>query len=138
MICPKCHDVMRQYERNGVTVDQCQECRGIFLDRGELDYLVAAEARFSAGGPPAAPAPQPTPPPTPHSTAPSSGSGLAGLLPGGLTGGGAAAGPGGKGDLLRDGAQLLKTAAREYAKHSGKSGKKSKKGKKSFVEGLFG
>ncbi len=54
MICPKCHDVMRQYERNGVTVDQCQECRGIFLDRGELEYLVAAEARFADGGPPAA------------------------------------------------------------------------------------
>ena len=133
MICPKCHDVMRQYERNGVTVDQCQECRGIFLDRGELEYLVAAEARFSAGGPPAAPVPQPAPSPAPGS---GSGSPLGGLLPGGPTGGGGSAAAGGKGDLLRDGAQLLKTAAREYAKHSGKSGKK--KGKKSFVEGLFG
>lgn len=131
MICPKCHDVMRQYERNGVTVDQCQECRGIFLDRGELEYLVAAEARFADGGPPAAPAPPPAPSP-----APASGSPLAGLLPGGLSSGGGPTGAGGKGDLLRDGAQLLKTAAREYAKHSGKSGKK--KGKKSFVEGLFG
>ncbi|TKV58706.1 hypothetical protein FDO65_14395 [Nakamurella flava] len=131
MICPKCHDVMRQYERNGVTVDQCQECRGIFLDRGELEYLVAAEARFAAGGPPAAPAPHPAPAAPSPMPAPASSSPLAGLLPGS---GGAA--PGGKNDLLRDGAQLLKTAAREYAKHSGKSGKK--KGKKSFVEGLFG
>jgi len=56
LICPKCHDTMRSYERNGVTVEQCAECRGIFLDRGELEHLVAAEARYntpapSAGGP---------------------------------------------------------------------------------------
>ncbi len=34
---------MRTYERNGVHVDQCTECRGIFLDRGELERLVDAE-----------------------------------------------------------------------------------------------
>lgn len=34
---------MRSYERNGVTVDQCTECRGIFLDRGELERLIDAE-----------------------------------------------------------------------------------------------
>lgn len=37
---------MRQYERNGVTVDQCTDCRGIFLDRGELERLVDAESRW--------------------------------------------------------------------------------------------
>jgi len=37
---------MRQYERNGVTIDQCGECRGIFLDRGELEHLLDAESRF--------------------------------------------------------------------------------------------
>lgn len=42
MICPKCHDQMRTYERNGVTVEQCVECKGLFLDRGELDHLIAA------------------------------------------------------------------------------------------------
>ena len=36
---------MRTYERNGVVVDQCTECRGIFLDRGELERLVDAEGR---------------------------------------------------------------------------------------------
>ena len=36
---------MRSYERNGVVVDQCTECRGIFLDRGELERLVDAEGR---------------------------------------------------------------------------------------------
>jgi Zn-finger nucleic acid-binding protein len=34
---------MRQYERSGITVDQCTECRGIFLDRGELERLLDAE-----------------------------------------------------------------------------------------------
>ncbi|MDI1459384.1 zf-TFIIB domain-containing protein [Catellatospora sp. KI3] len=43
MTCPKCHAPMRQYERNSVTIDQCTECRGIFLDRGELERLVDAE-----------------------------------------------------------------------------------------------
>lgn len=36
---------MRSYERNGVLVDQCTECRGIFLDRGELERLMDAEGR---------------------------------------------------------------------------------------------
>jgi Zn-finger nucleic acid-binding protein len=39
---------MRSYERNGVTVDQCVECRGIFLDRGELERLVDAEQSWNA------------------------------------------------------------------------------------------
>lgn len=41
--CPKCKAAMHTYERNGVVIDQCTECRGIFLDRGELDRLIAAE-----------------------------------------------------------------------------------------------
>jgi Zn-finger nucleic acid-binding protein len=43
LLCPKCHNLMAQYERNRVLVDQCTECKGIFLDRGELENLVAAE-----------------------------------------------------------------------------------------------
>jgi Zn-finger nucleic acid-binding protein len=42
---------MRQYERGGVVVDQCGECRGIFLDRGELERLIDAETSWH-GGPP--------------------------------------------------------------------------------------
>ncbi|MFF0339375.1 zf-TFIIB domain-containing protein [Kribbella sp. NPDC004875] len=48
LTCPKCHGLMRTYERSGITVDQCGDCRGIFLDRGELERLVDAEARFNA------------------------------------------------------------------------------------------
>jgi Zn-finger nucleic acid-binding protein len=46
MICPKCTAEMRHYERSGVTVDQCSECRGIFLDRGELERLTDAESAW--------------------------------------------------------------------------------------------
>jgi Zn-finger nucleic acid-binding protein len=47
--CPKCHGAMRTYERNGVHVDQCTDCRGIFLDRGELDRLMDAENAWHGG-----------------------------------------------------------------------------------------
>jgi uncharacterized protein len=43
LICPKCAGQMRSYERNGVTIDQCTDCRGIFLDQGELERLIDAE-----------------------------------------------------------------------------------------------
>ena len=43
LTCPKCAGSMRTYERNGITIDQCTECRGIFLDRGELERLIEAE-----------------------------------------------------------------------------------------------
>ena len=41
--CPKCGSEMHSYERSGVTVDQCTGCRGLFLDRGELEHLIDAE-----------------------------------------------------------------------------------------------
>ena len=50
LLCPKCHNVMHQYERNGVVVDQCTECKGLFLDRGELEKLVKAENGWYGGG----------------------------------------------------------------------------------------
>jgi uncharacterized protein len=43
LTCPKCGSEMRSYERNGVVVDQCTQCKGLFLDRGELERLVDAE-----------------------------------------------------------------------------------------------
>lgn len=70
---------MRQYERNGVVIDQCGECRGIFLDRGELEKLFEAEANWNrqqggAMSPQPAPGPQgggyvPPPPPPPPGAA---------------------------------------------------------------------
>ena len=49
LTCPKCGGDMRTYERNGVVVDQCADCRGLFLDRGELERLVEAEGRHYSG-----------------------------------------------------------------------------------------
>ena len=50
---------MRTYERSGVTVDQCTECRGIFLDRGELEKLVDAEIAYNGPQPVQQQAPAP-------------------------------------------------------------------------------
>ena len=59
LICPKCGGAMRTYERSGIVVDQCTECRGVFLDRGELERLIDAEAGHYGEGAPAATAPAP-------------------------------------------------------------------------------
>lgn len=57
LICPKCQGAMRSYERNRVTIDQCVDCRGIFLDRGELERLIDAEAAYNQTPQDARPAP---------------------------------------------------------------------------------
>ena len=59
LTCPKCQGPMRNYERSGIFIDQCAECRGIFLDRGELEKLVDAETEFHQA--PAQAAPQAAP-----------------------------------------------------------------------------
>lgn len=43
---------MQTVDRNGVHIEQCQGCRGIFLDRGELEQMVSAEQRYNAAPPP--------------------------------------------------------------------------------------
>ena len=66
--CPKCAGDMATYERSGITLDQCRECRGFFLDRGELERLVDAEGGAWIGPQPGVPAqathaaPVPVPP----------------------------------------------------------------------------
>lgn len=55
MQCPKCHAPMHTYNRNGVQIEQCSGCRGIFLDYGELESLTRLEAQWSQPAPPAAP-----------------------------------------------------------------------------------
>jgi uncharacterized protein len=42
MICPRCNKpTLEERERDGITMDVCMECRGIWLDRGELERLIA-------------------------------------------------------------------------------------------------
>jgi Zn-finger nucleic acid-binding protein len=43
MTCPKCGAEMRTHERNGVTIEQCRKCHGIFLDAGEFEQLLGRE-----------------------------------------------------------------------------------------------
>jgi hypothetical protein len=45
---------MRTYTRSGVQIEQCDNCRGIFLDYGELEALTRLESQWAAG-PPAPP-----------------------------------------------------------------------------------
>ena len=52
LLCPKCAGVMHTYERNGVHLEQCDSCRGIFLDFGELEALSQLESRFVEASPP--------------------------------------------------------------------------------------
>lgn len=42
---------MRTYARNGITIDQCTACHGIFLDRGELEQLITAESSYLGSSP---------------------------------------------------------------------------------------
>ncbi len=42
MKCPRCESVfLEERDRNGITIDICQQCRGIWLDRGELERLIS-------------------------------------------------------------------------------------------------
>jgi Zn-finger nucleic acid-binding protein len=38
--CPSCDGPMNRVERRGVWIDVCADCRGVFLDRGELDQML--------------------------------------------------------------------------------------------------
>jgi ssDNA-binding Zn-finger/Zn-ribbon topoisomerase 1 len=39
LLCPRCHIVMKKINKNGVTIDYCTKCRGIWLDDKEIDKL---------------------------------------------------------------------------------------------------
>lgn len=41
--CPLCAVPMREVERRGVRIDVCPECRGVWLDGGELEKLLGLE-----------------------------------------------------------------------------------------------
>lgn len=42
MNCPRCNKpTLEEKDRDGITIDVCQLCRGIWLDRGELERLIA-------------------------------------------------------------------------------------------------
>ncbi len=40
MKCPACNETLVMADRQGVEIDYCPKCRGVWLDRGELDKII--------------------------------------------------------------------------------------------------
>ena len=40
MNCPTCNVVLQMTEQQGIEIDYCPKCRGVWLDKGELDWIV--------------------------------------------------------------------------------------------------
>jgi Zn-finger nucleic acid-binding protein len=49
MRCPTCGTRLVEVDRAGVLIDACPSCRGVWLDRGELDKILVKERQMSAG-----------------------------------------------------------------------------------------
>ena len=68
MLCPSCKTPLSIADRSGIEIDFCPTCRGVWLDRGELDKIIERSAAAMAP-PPEAPAPSYPPQtqqPAPH------------------------------------------------------------------------
>lgn len=70
MKCPVCQVELKIAERAGIEIDYCPNCRGVWLDRGELDKIIeryAQSTTVSAPLPPetASPPPRRAPEPPP-------------------------------------------------------------------------
>ncbi|WP_052847916.1 zf-TFIIB domain-containing protein [Streptomyces avicenniae] len=57
MQCPKCGAQLHTFNRSGVQIEQCSNCRGIFLDYGELEHLTKLESQWAPQAPPPPAAP---------------------------------------------------------------------------------
>jgi uncharacterized protein len=67
MPCPVCKVPLTMSERQGVEIDYCPQCRGVWLDRGELDKIIERSAKDDAQpATQAPPAPQQYAPPPPQ------------------------------------------------------------------------
>ena len=40
MKCPSCDELLVMSDRQGVEIDYCPKCRGVWLDRGVLDKII--------------------------------------------------------------------------------------------------
>ena len=40
MKCPNCNETLLMTERNNIEIDYCPSCRGVWLDKGELDKML--------------------------------------------------------------------------------------------------
>ena len=44
MHCPKCGNKMEELGEHGIKIDRCIKCHGLYLDRGELEEILLAQA----------------------------------------------------------------------------------------------
>ena len=51
LLCPVCRVDLVMSERQGVEIDYCPKCRGVWLDRGELDKILERGAAEGAAQP---------------------------------------------------------------------------------------
>ena len=58
MNCPVCAVPLTMSTRQNVEIDYCPQCRGVWLDRGELDKIIERSAVDMAPAPQAAPPPR--------------------------------------------------------------------------------
>jgi Zn-finger nucleic acid-binding protein len=49
MSCPVCRVPLAMSDRQGIEIDYCPQCRGVWLDRGELDKIIERSAPQPAG-----------------------------------------------------------------------------------------
>jgi len=49
MKCPNCEELLVMTERQGVEIDYCPTCRGVWLDKGELDKILEKSTAAEAG-----------------------------------------------------------------------------------------
>jgi len=59
MQCPTDGTTLTMSERSGIEIDYCPTCRGVWLDRGELDKLIERSLTQAAPAPAASSAPAP-------------------------------------------------------------------------------
>jgi Zn-finger nucleic acid-binding protein len=48
LMCPNCHEGMQEIRRNEVMIDVCPKCRGVWLDRGEMEKLLNTARQVEA------------------------------------------------------------------------------------------
>ncbi|NWF70570.1 MAG: zf-TFIIB domain-containing protein [Chloroflexi bacterium] len=58
MKCPVCNVDLKMADRQGIEIDYCPQCRGVWLDRGELDKIIERSTAYDQQPPRAAPLPQ--------------------------------------------------------------------------------
>lgn len=51
MKCPTDNATLVMSERSGIEIDYCPDCRGVWLDRGELDKIIERAAQPTAAAP---------------------------------------------------------------------------------------